>query len=164
MKSTFFFLRKTLLLLGFSLILNACENSDYYILNEGGGRLEDLRGKWVVINYWADWCPPCLKEMPELSAFYETNKEEVLVFAYNFDQLQGEELQDQINNFNVNVPSLLTDPGLLFGWKEPGSLPATFILDPEGNLLESLIGPQTKESLEFLIERYKRSTLKKVQD
>ena len=50
MKSTFFFLRNTFLLLGFSLILNACENSDYYILNEGGGRLEDLRGKWVVIN------------------------------------------------------------------------------------------------------------------
>ena len=79
------------------------------------------------------------------------------VFAYNFDQLEGEELQEQILRFKVNVPSLLTDPGELFGWEVPESLPATYIIDPEGVTREVLIGPQTKESLEAIILKFKET-------
>ena len=50
--------------------------------------LSDLEGRWLVVNYWADWCPPCIKEMPELTSFYNDNKEEVLVLAFNFDELR----------------------------------------------------------------------------
>jgi hypothetical protein len=74
--------------------------------------------------------------------------------AYNFDRLEGEELKGQIERFKVNVPSILTDPGSLFGWEVPPSLPATYILTPDGNLVETLIGPQTKDSLEEVISKY----------
>ena len=110
-----------------------------------------------MINYWADWCPPCIKEMPELTSFYNENKEEVYVFAYNFDGLKGEELQEQITRFKVKVPSMLTDPGELFGWHLPDSLPTTFIIDPSGVTKEILIGPQTKETLEMVIQNHKES-------
>ena len=136
---------------------SACSDPDYEIYNDSSGYIQDLRGKWVVINYWADWCPPCIKEMPELSSFYEDKKQEVQVFAYNFDRLEGEELQEQILRFKVNVPSLLTDPGELFGWEVPESLPATYIIDPEGVTREVLIGPQTKESLEAIILKFKET-------
>ena len=110
-----------------------------------------------VVNYWADWCPPCIKEMPELESFYKHNNGKALVLAYNFDRLEGKELKDQIERFKVNVPSILTDPGLLFGWAAPPSLPATYILTPDGNLIETLIGPQTKESLEEIISKHENS-------
>ena len=90
--------------------------------------------------------------MPELEEFYNDNKERALVLTYNFDRLEGEELQAQINRFGVNVPSILNDPGNLFGWEAPPSLPATYIINPNGELIHTLIGPQTQESLEGFID------------
>lgn len=132
-------------------IIFGCSKPDYFLFEGSSGKLEDLKGKWLIINYWADWCPPCIKELPELSSFYEDNKDKVNVFTYNFDQLEGEELRDQIKRFKVEVPSIITNPEELFGWETPGSLPATYIIDPEGNLQRELIGPQTQDSLEQII-------------
>jgi len=134
-----------------------CSKPDFNLADGSNGRLSDLEGRWLVVNYWADWCPPCIKEMPELTSFYNDNKEEVLVLAFNFDELEGEELEEQIIRFKVNIPSLLTNPGLLFGWEAPPSLPATYILDKKGKLRETLIGPQTQEGLEALIKGYQES-------
>ena len=63
-------------------------------------------------------------------------------------------IRDRILRFKVNVPSILNDPGVLFGWNTPPSLPATYIINPEGILVETLIGPQTKDSLEAIIKKY----------
>ena len=151
------YLLSKLIILISLICLSACSDPDYEIYNDSSGYIQDLQGKWVVINYWADWCPPCIKEMPELTSFYNENKEEVYVFAYNFDGLKGEELQEQITRFKVKVPSMLTDPGELFGWHLPDSLPTTFIIDPSGVTKEILIGPQTKETLEKVIQNLKES-------
>ena len=151
------YLLSKLIILISLICLSACSDPDYEIYNDSSGYIQDLQGKWVVINYWADLCPPCIKEMPELTSFYNENKEEVYVFAYNFDGLKGEELQEQITRFKVKVPSMLTDPGELFGWQLPDSLPTTFIIDPSGVTKEILIGPQTKETLEKVIQNHKES-------
>ena len=89
--------------------------------------------------------------LEKLENFYNDNKAQALVLTYNFDRLEGEELENQIIRFGVNVASILNDPGALFGWESPSSLPATYVLDPEGKLIHTLIGPQTQESLEALI-------------
>ena len=150
-------LRFFLLTLLSTIFLSACSEPDYQMFNGSSGNIENLKGKWLVVNYWADWCPPCIKEMPELSAFYNDNKERVTVFAYNFDRLEGEELQQMLIRFKVEVPSILSDPGELFGWEAPPSLPTTYIIDPQGNMKVMLVGPQTKEKLEMLIDKYKGS-------
>jgi thiol-disulfide isomerase/thioredoxin len=142
---------KYFFLINLILILSSCSEPDYRLVGGESGKLNDFLGKWLVINYWADWCPPCIKEMPELENFYKDNKEQALVLTYNFDRLEGEELDNQIIRFGVNVPSILSDPGVLFGWEAPPSLPATYIISPEGKLIHTLIGPQTQESLELLI-------------
>ena len=136
------------------LFLFACSKPDYELFEGPKGNKSDFLGKWLVVNYWADWCPPCIKEMPELESFYNQNGNKGLVLAYNFDRLEGSDLKEQILRFIVNVPSILNDPGLLFGWNTPPSLPATYIINPEGILVETLIGPQTKDSLEAIIKKY----------
>jgi len=136
------------------LFLFACSKPDYELFEGPKGNKSDFLGKWLVVNYWADWCPPCIKEMPELESFYNQNENKVLVLAYNFDRLEGSDLKNQILRFKVNVPSILNDPGVLFGWNTPPSLPATYIINPEGILVETLIGPQTKDSLEAIIKKY----------
>jgi len=150
-------MRNFIKLLPLFVLFYSCSSGDIHFNKVNSKFKNNLDENWIVINYWADWCPPCIKEMPELSSFYEDNKQEVQVFAYNFDRLEGEELQEQILRFKVNVPSLLTDPGELFGWEVPESLPATYIIDPEGVTREVLIGPQTKESLEAIILKFKET-------
>ena len=144
-KTKYFFLTYLIL------ILSSCSEPDYRLVDGSSGKLDDFLGRWLIVKYWADWCPPCIKEMPELENFYNDNEDRALVLTYNFDRLEGEELQSQIIRFGVNVPSILTDPGILFGWEAPPSLPATYIINPEGILIHTLIGPQTQESLEALI-------------
>ena len=142
---------KSFFLINLLFILSSCSEPDYRLVNGDSGNLDDFLGKWLVVNYWADWCPPCIKEMPELTSFYNSNKDSVLVLAYNFDRLEGQELSDQIERFGVDIPSITNDPGLLFGWESPPSLPATYIINPEGQLLHTLIGPQTQKGLEKYI-------------
>ena len=144
-KTKYFFLTYLIL------ILSSCSEPDYRLVDGSSGKLDDFLGRWLIVNYWADWCPPCIKEMPELENFYNDNEDRALVLTYNFDRLEDEELQSQIIRFGVNVPSILTDPGILFGWEAPPSLPATYIINPEGILIHTLIGPQTQKSLEALI-------------
>jgi len=143
---------KQFFLISLTFIITSCSEPDYFLADGDTGQMNDFLGKWLIVNYWADWCPPCIKEMPELESFYKENESTALVLAYNFDRLEGEELQGQIKRFGVNVPSILNDPGKLFGWESPPSLPATYIINPQGELIHTLIGPQTKESLEALIE------------
>jgi len=152
MLKNLYYKTKYFFLINLTIILASCSEPDYRLADGGSGKLNDFLGKWLIVNYWADWCPPCIKEMPELESFYLENKSEALVLAYNFDRLEGEELQDQIVRFGVNVPSILSDPGALFGWESPSSLPATYVINPKGELIHTLIGPQTQESLEALLD------------
>ena len=52
-------------MIGISLFLVTCAKPDFYLMDGSKGQLSDLKGKWVVVNYWADWSPPCIKEMPD---------------------------------------------------------------------------------------------------
>ena len=109
--------------------------------------LEDLKEKKTVINFWADWCPPCIKEIPELNALYEEKKDELNVYLFHFDELTGAELDEQLVRFDARIPSLLTSPYEIFGIDIPETLPVTVIIDRDLNVKEVLRGPQTKESI-----------------
>ena len=117
------------------------------IHKQNGLMLEDLKEKNTVINFWADWCPPCIKEIPELNALYEENKDELNVYLFHFDELAGAELDEQLIRFNARIPSLLTSPYQIFGIDIPETLPVTVIIDRDLNVKEVLRGPQTKESI-----------------
>ena len=136
------------------ILIISCQKADIDLHNSKGMASENLKGQWVMINYWADWCPPCLKEMPELVSFASANKD-VQVFAFNFDQLDGEDLDYEINKFGVDIPSILTHPRDIWGIESPATLPATYFINPEGEIVQSLFRPQTQESLEDILRSLK---------
>ena len=109
-------------------------------------RLEELRGQWVVINYWAQWCKPCITEIPQLNAL-DAQYTQVTVLGVNYDGASGTELEQQRQKLGVAFASLEADPAAQLGTTRPVVLPTTLILDPEGQLVATLIGPQTLESL-----------------
>ena len=128
-------------------LLFSCSKPDLNVFEEKGVFLDDLKGKWIVFNYWADWCPPCIKEIPELNNLQSNFSDDLKVFLINFDMLEGEELKQQLEKFNVQVDSLLTDPSIIYDWVIPENLPVTFIVNRKGELELTLVGPQTEEEI-----------------
>lgn len=108
--------------------------------------LEDLRGQWVVINYWAQWCKPCIEEIPYLNTL-DRDYAQVTVLGVNYDGASGEDLEQQRQQLGVAFASLDADPAEQLGKARPVVLPTTFIVNPDGELVAELIGPQTLESL-----------------
>lgn len=137
---------KAPLVLLLSLLLIACGNSDPTNRNVDSLSLEALRGQWVVINYWAKWCKPCIKEIPELNEL-DQHYSQVSVLGVNFDGASGVELEAQIQQLGIEFPILAQDPAPQLQIRRPMVLPTTLILNPEGKLVATLIGPQTLASL-----------------
>ena len=108
--------------------------------------MADYQGRWLVINYWAKWCKPCIKEIPELNAL-DAHYPQVTVLGVNYDGARGPELQQQVDKLGVAFPTLLTEPSAQLGVQLPGVLPTTLVLNPDGKLVQTLVGPQTLESL-----------------
>ena len=108
-------------------------------------QLDELQGQWVVINYWAIWCKPCIQEIPELNKLAELPQ--VTVLGVNYDGISGEELDQQLEKLGVAFRTLETDPAAQLGMARPVVLPTTLVLDPQGQLSETLVGPQTLETL-----------------
>ncbi|WP_419419820.1 TlpA family protein disulfide reductase [Legionella sp. D16C41] len=111
----------------------------------------NLKGKWVLINYWASWCQPCLDEIKELNQFYALNKDRIHLFAVNFDELSQTEQTQLIKKLNISYPSLAKDPRSALHLGDLQGVPATFVFDPEGNFKEALYGGQTFNSLKKAI-------------
>ena len=124
----------------------SCQNNDIEIFNGPDTNLNKLNGNWIVINYWADWCAPCIKEIPELNEFAKENND-LLVFTFNFDQLDEDDLKPVAQKFNIEVPSIVTHPRDIWGIQTPPAVPATFFINPDGDLALSLFRPQTKDDL-----------------
>jgi len=106
-----------------------------------------LQGKWLVINYWAIWCAPCRREIPELNAFARTRGADTIVYAVNYDDVQGEELLAQATELGIEFSLLTADPAASLSYARPTVLPTTMIISPDGKVWARLPGPQTEEAL-----------------
>lgn len=108
-------------------------------------------GKTLVINYWAIWCAPCRKEIPELNELVRDHAESVIVLGVNFDGSQGETLASEIEKLGIEFDNLPSDPRQIWNLEPVSVLPETLIISPDGQLMHRLIGPQTLASIEALL-------------
>ena len=138
------------------ILLVGCQNNDIEVLNGSDTSTEKMQGKWIVVNYWADWCAPCIKEIPELVEFAEENTD-ILVYTFNFDELDSEDLAPIAKKFKVDIPSLISHPREIWGIETPPAVPATFFINPQGVLVKSFFRPQTKDSLNEILDRLQKS-------
>lgn len=142
-----------------TVLLAACQPkappADFQYLDGHTGYWQDFQGKWLLINYWADWCKPCIEELPELNAFNDS-RDDVQVVGIHFDNPPPDQQKTMAAALNIRFPVMLAQPHRHYQYPLPQVLPATAIITPEGKLATILLGPQTQEKLAEQINRYRQ--------
>jgi len=105
-----------------------------------------LKDDIIVVNYFAEWCAPCLREIPELNAFHQQAPQNVTLFAISYDNLNIAQLELLKKKYAIQFP-IIHELRTPFTFDKPEYLPATFILGKDGQLVKQLLGEQTVASL-----------------
>jgi thiol-disulfide isomerase/thioredoxin len=101
------------------------------------------RDKYLIVNFWATWCPPCLKEIPAFVEFYNNHSDAVEILGLNYEGVDFEAVNDFKERFSVNYPIILYAGSNEVEFSKFGDLvgmPTTLIYNPNGKLLHTFIG------------------------
>lgn len=121
--------------------------------------LSDFRGQWVVVNIWATWCPPCIKEMPDLTFFHEKYKNDgAIVLGVNYENIPVEKINNFTEELMVTFPIVRFKEIDLNANKTPfgplRGLPSTYMVAPSGHIVAGRAGLVDQEILESFIKEY----------
>ncbi|GAA5316434.1 MAG: TlpA disulfide reductase family protein [Candidatus Pelagadaptatus aseana] len=130
-----------------AVLLSGCTERHLSLHREPDITWESLRGQWLFINYWAEWCKPCIEELPALSAF-DRQQASARVLGVNYDAVPAAQLDKLKQQFAIEFSLLLHDPAAELAYNRPTVLPATVVFDVEGRYIDTLYGPQTGKSLQ----------------
>ena len=117
-------------------------------------KLSDYRGKWVVLNYWATWCPPCLEEIPELVMFHEDHKDsDGVVIGIDVEMLAAGVLEQFVDDNFMTYPIVPLVPQMPT-FDNVDSYPTTYLIDPDGIVVIKHVGAVTADAIEKFINSY----------
>ena len=127
-----------------------------FVLKDMAGKkhtLADYKGKWIIVNYWATWCPPCLEEVPDLVALYDSRKnKDLVILGVAFDYESAQEVTDYVNDMLISYPIVLGDEQVQKQIGFTDVLPTTYIFNPRGELIKTKHGLVTKQYLDALLK------------
>ena len=131
------------------------EQADYQLKDLDGvvHKVSDLKGKWLVMNFWATWCPPCIKEMPELESFYQNHPDTAEVWGVSFEMTDPSDIKSFVESLNVTYPILGNGQEPKTGYGTVKVLPTTFIIDRDGKFLHRFEGPITEQDIVEVINQ-----------
>lgn len=113
-------------------------------------------GRWQVVNFWATWCAPCIKEIPELGRF-DTSREDVDVVGLAFEDSTVADIRAFLARHPASYPIAHVDPyAPLAGFAVPRGLPTTYLIAPDGRIAERIIGPVDGKLLAKAILRHSK--------
>jgi thiol-disulfide isomerase/thioredoxin len=120
--------------------------------DDGRFDLAQHRGKWVVVNFWATWCNPCLKEIPDLAEF-DAQRDDVDVVGLAYEEIERPDLEAFLKEHPIPYPFAVIDvfaPPADFD--TPAGLPMTYLIAPDGKVAKQFLGPTTSAELARLID------------
>lgn len=113
--------------------------------------LSGYKGKWVLVNYWATWCPPCLEEIPDLIALHGDKKNNLVVIGVAMDYRNAKQVTDFADGLLVDYPIVLGTPRVVRQIGPVQGLPTTYLYNPEGKMVAQQVGLITRAAVESYI-------------
>jgi peroxiredoxin len=117
-------------------------------------KLSDFRGKKVIVNMWATWCPPCRAEMPDMQKFYDEYKDEnVSILAVNMTTSEKsiDDVSAFLDEFGITFPVVLDQQNEVAEVYQAYALPSSYIIDSNGIIQQKITGPMNYEMMEQMI-------------
>lgn len=114
-------------------------------------RLSDYRGKWVLVNFWATWCPPCLAEIPELNSLYKAHKD-LVVIGIAMEYGSGKSVADFARKHAVSYPVVLGNRKIAAQIGDIDVLPTSYLYSPTGEQVSTQAGEVTRKNVENYIK------------
>jgi thiol-disulfide isomerase/thioredoxin len=112
---------------------------------------KNLAGKVVVVNFWATWCKPCLKEIPDLSRVYEKYKNDVVILGVLTDNPDNSQLLNFQSDHDMTYPVVRVNSDIMVSFGYPENLPTTFVFDRGGKEVFSRVGAVSEQTLAQLL-------------
>jgi thiol-disulfide isomerase/thioredoxin len=109
----------------------------------------DLRGKVVLVNFWATWCPPCRAEIPDLIKLQDKYRDKLVVLGISEDEVPPDEVKAFVAEQKMNYPVAMTTPALAKIFRGVSALPTTFVIDRDGKLQQRHVGMLNAEQAEL---------------
>ena len=140
---------------------------DFTLMDQYGNQhtLSDYKGKVVFLNFWATWCPPCQKEMPDIENLYKAynmNKDEIVFLGVanpaseeypNNQDVRKEEIISFLKNEGYSFPTVFDETGEVLFNSKISAFPTTFLIDKEGNILGYVPGMMTEDIMVNVINQ-----------
>lgn len=123
-------------------------------LDDGSFDLADMRGGWVVVNFWATWCAPCLKEIPDLSQLHD-GREDLTVIGLAYEDIAPQDMRDFLQRVPASYPIAIIDPyadAPAGDFETPRGLPMTYLIAPDGTVAKRFLGPVTSQEINQAID------------
>ena len=114
--------------------------------------LDGYKGKWVLVNYWATWCPPCLEEIPDLIALHGDKKNNLVVIGIALDYRNAKQVTDFTEGLLVDYPIVLGNHQIVSQIGPVRGLPTTYLFNPEGKMVAQQVGAVTREAVESYLK------------
>lgn len=118
-------------------------------LDGGSVTLAALRGRMVILNFWATWCGPCRREIPDFVEIYGKYKEKGLeIVGVSLDDGGWDDVNPYLQKTKINYHIVVGDGKLAMAYGNIQAIPTTFIVDKQGNIVDRHVGLMTKAQLE----------------
>lgn len=117
-------------------------------------KLSDYRGKKVILNFWATWCPPCRAEIPDMDKFYSSYKDkDIVILGVNLTKAEQDQtsVKSFIKEYRVTYPIPLDKESLVAEMYQVSAIPTSYIIDPQGTIIQKIVGPMDFETMKSLL-------------
>lgn len=128
---------------------NQVRDFSFYDMQGVTHKFSDYKGKWILVNYWATYCPPCRAEIPDIEEFYRKNKSKFIVLGMDAGGTDDASIKAFKKELDITYPLIPAQESTLVAFGVVMAIPTSYIINPQGEIIDKYVGLITYDDLDF---------------